>query len=98
MRLSGKQKRLLRALGHHLQPSVQVGKLGLTPEVLKQIEQNLLARELVKIKVLETCPHSRSAIGSGIEQATRAELAQILGRTLLIYRPHPDEPRIRLPG
>ena len=97
MQLSGKHRRFLRALGHHLKPSLSVGKQGVTPELIQQFEQCLLAHELVKVKVLEACSHPRSEVGSSLAEASAGAVAQILGRILLIYRPHPEEPRIKLP-
>ena len=81
MSLDGKQRRKLRALGHHLAVVVQVGQEGVTAGVLAALEQALWDHELVKVKL---------ASGTG------AEVAQVLGRTVLLYKPNPDEPRIEL--
>lgn len=96
MELSGKQKRTLRALGHHLKPATTVGKQGVVDSVVEQVEANLLAHELVKVKVLKTCPQDAGAVAEAITARTGAALAQSMGRTLLLYRPHPDSPTIRL--
>lgn len=96
MTLTGKQKRFLRGLGHKLKSVVQIGKHGVTDAVLAQVEANLLAHELIKIKVLEGGPE-RDACADAICQATGAVLAQGLGRTLLLYRPHPEQPQLKMP-
>jgi len=94
--LTGKQKRYLRGLGHKLKSVVQIGKQGVTDAVLAQVESNLLAHELIKVKVLEGGPE-RDACADAVCRATGAVVAQGLGRTLLLYRPHPEQPRLQLP-
>ena len=98
MELSGKQKRILRGLGHGLRPLVTVGKQGVTAPLIGQVEDCLLAYELLKIRVLETSPLDRKTVADRICQATGGAMAQQLGRTLLIYRPHPEAPQIALPS
>ncbi len=87
-------RRRLRADGHHLSPVVQVGKEGVTEAVLRQLDRALLDHELVKVKVGTETPEDRfasaEALLAGVEGAS---LAQILGRTLLLYRRHPRKPR-----
>ncbi len=87
-------RRRLRAAGHHLSPVVQVGKEGVTEAVLRQLDQALLDHELVKVKVGTESPDDRfgaaDALLSGVPEAS---LAQILGRTMLLYRRHPKKPR-----
>jgi len=96
--LTGKQKRALRALGHHLRPLLSVGKNGTPDPVIAQLEADLLAHELVKVKVLKSCPQMLGDVAATLSESTGAALAQSVGRTLLLYRAHPEEPVIRLPG
>ena len=96
MALTGKQRRALRAMGHHLEPVVQVGHAGITPGVVAALEQALWDHELVKVKLGSEAPGDRKAVASELAQATGAELAQVLGRTLLLYKANPDEPRIEI--
>jgi RNA-binding protein len=97
MELTGRQKRHLRALAHHLKARVAVGKNGLAGGVLEQVEANLLSHELVKVKLLKTCPLDEEACVEAVSGHTGAVLAQRIGRTLLFYRSHPEAPVIRLP-
>ena len=97
MTLTGKQKRFLRGLGHNLKSVVQIGKHGVTDAVLAQVEANLLAHELIKIRVLEGGPE-RDDCAAAVCGATGAVKAQGLGRTLLLYRPHPERPQLELPA
>lgn len=96
---SGPLRRALRAAGHHLSPVVQVGKEGVTGPVLRQLERALLDHELVKVKIGSESPEDRfeaaRALLEGLSEG--AKLAQILGRTVLVYRRHPKKPRFE-PG
>jgi RNA-binding protein len=65
--------------------------------LLEQVEHNLLAAELVKVKVLNTCPQPLAQIATALAGSTGARVAQTIGRTLVLYRPHPEAPAIRLP-
>ena len=95
--LDGRQRRHLRALGHHQKPIVQIGSQGLTPGVLHAVDEALERHELVKVRVASEAPAPADEIGSEIAAGTRSVLAQTIGRTLLFYRPHPKKPRIVLP-
>jgi RNA-binding protein len=90
---SGPLRRALRAAGHHLAPVVQVGKEGATDAVVRQLAQALLDHELVKVKVGTESPEDRFEAADRLAGAAQAQLAQILGRTLLLYRKHPKKPR-----
>jgi RNA-binding protein len=93
--LNGKQRRALRAMGHHLEPVVQVGHGGITPGVVAALEQALWDHELVKVRVGSEAL-DRKAVATELADATGAELAQVLGRTLLLYKANPDQPRIEI--
>lgn len=97
MALTGKQRRHLRALGHHLEPVVQLGKQGLTEGATAAVDQALTQHELVKVRVGTECPDDRDEIAERLGPPLHAEIAQVLGRTLLVYRRHPKEPKIQLP-
>jgi len=96
MALDGKQRRKLRALGHHLAVVVQVGQEGVTGGVIAAVEQALWDHELVKVKVALAGREGRRAAVEDLARATGSEVAQVLGRTALLYKPNPDEPRIEL--
>ena len=95
--LTGRQRRYLRGLGHGLDPVVQVGKGGVTTSVIQAADDALLAHELIKVRRGSECPEDREQVGEALAAATGAEVVQTLGRTLLLYRAHPEEPRIRVP-
>ncbi len=94
--LTGKQVRHLRALGHHLNPVVMIGKDELTPAILDAVEIALNDHELIKIKLQEGCLLDRREVGDALAEATGGAIAQILGKTLLLYRPSENR-KITLP-
>lgn len=95
--LSGRQRRHLRALGHHLRPVVQIGREGVTKALVAQARLQLEAHELIKVKISEAAPDDRHAAAEQLCRETSSALAQVLGRTLLLYRPRAEDPRIALP-
>jgi RNA-binding protein len=95
--LTGKQRRHLRALGHDLRSIVQVGRDGIDEGLVAAIDQALADHELVKVKVAESAALDRHDAATDLASRTRSEVAQVLGNTVLLYRPHPDDPQIKLP-
>lgn len=98
MSLDGKKRRALRALGHHLRPVVQIGHAGITGALVEATEDALAAHELVKVKVLEAAPLDRRRAAVDLAAETRSEVAQVLGRTFLLFRRNPESPKVALPG
>src|SRR5215208_141721 len=86
-------RRALRAAGHRLHPIVQVGKEGVTDPVLRQLGEALDHHELVKVKVGTESPEDRFEVADALGDRAGAQVAQILGRTVLVYRRHPETPR-----
>ncbi len=84
-------------MAHHQKPLVIIGKAGITPNVLKQIDQTLVARELMKVKLPKIYGEERRAMARELAEALNAELIQLMGRIAILYRPNPDEPKIDLP-
>ena len=94
MSLTPKQRRHLRSLGHHLDPVVHVGKDGITPGLVTALDDALETHELVKIRVGQNAVIEKSDAADALAHQTGSEVAQILGNTVLLYRRHPDEPKI----
>jgi RNA-binding protein len=97
MALSGKQRRFLRSLGHHLNPVVQLGKHGITDAVVGAADEAITTHELIKVKRGNECPEPREAVAKTLSEKLSAEIVQELGHTVLLYRQHPKEPQIELP-
>jgi len=95
--LRGAQRRHLRGLAHHLEPIVHVGKVGVTEAVEEAVAMALEQHELIKVKVLEGAPLPRKEVASSMAAAVGAHVVGQLGRIVILYRRHPEEPRIELP-
>jgi len=93
--MTGRQKRHLRALAHPLKPVVNLGKQGLSRETKREIESQLLDHELIKCKVLDSCPLSKKECAEEISTMTEIEVVQIIGKTLILFSPHPEDPKIK---
>jgi RNA-binding protein len=90
---SGDLRRRLRAAGHPLSPVVQLGKLGATDAVIKQIVQAVHDHELIKVKLGTECPETRFEVAEIFAGVPGVKVAQILGRTILLYKRHAKKPR-----
>src|SRR5690606_21999248 len=95
--LTGKQRRHLRALAHGLRPIVQIGKDGIDAGLVKAADQALADHELIKVKVAEGAGLDRHEAADELAAQTHSEVAQVLGNIVLLYRPDPEEPQIKLP-
>ena len=90
---STKLRKALRAAGHHLSPIVQIGKEGVSDALLKELDAQLAVHELVKVRIGTESPEDRFEAADRLGAAVGAQIAQILGRTLLVYRRHPEKPK-----
>ena len=86
-------RRLLRASGHALQAVVQIGKGGTNEAVIAQVAQALLDHELIKVKLAQECPETRFEVAERLGEGPEVNVVQILGRTILLYKRHPKQPR-----
>ena len=94
--LNGKQKRHLRALGHKLKPLIQIGKKDIERAIIEETNAALDHHELIKIKILESSLLDKHEASEALSEACNADVAQILGKTFLLYRPS-KTPTIILP-
>ncbi|MCA0986119.1 ribosome assembly RNA-binding protein YhbY [Guptibacillus algicola] len=95
--LTGKQKRFLRSKAHHLNPIFQVGKSGVNENMVQQIEEALEARELIKVSILQNCDEDRNTVGQELSSEADAELVQIIGNTIVLYKESKENKEIILP-
>ena len=84
--LKGKQKRFLRSQAHHLSPIFQVGKGGLNEAMLDQVNEALEKRELIKVNLLQNTDEVAEDVAAAIEERTGANVVQIIGRVLVVYK------------
>lgn len=95
--LTGKQRRFLRARAHHLSPVLHIGHEGVSAALVKQALVQLQAHELIKVKVGEGAPSGRHATAEELAEATQSDLAQVLGRTFLLFKKRKKDSKINLP-
>lgn len=95
--LTSKQKSYLRSEAHHVQPIFQIGKSGITDAIIKQIEEALEARELIKLSVLQNCEQDKEEIADILAQQDGLEVVQIIGKTIVLYKESKEKKKIVLP-
>jgi len=96
-RLTGKQRSFLRALAHPLKPVVQIGHGGLTAAVLAAIDGALSTHELIKVRITGQEEVDVDELATEVEAGTRSTVAQVIGKTLVVYRARKKDPVIVLP-
>lgn len=84
--ITTKQRATLRSLAQKLEPSMQIGKEGLKPESVTQIEEMLNARELVKIRILRNSDEDIKTLANSVAQKIDAECVQVIGSVFVLYR------------
>lgn len=97
MTLTAKQRAKLRSLAHPLKPVVQIGKEGVTESALAGLLESFNSRELLKVKVQGGAPITAAAAGEEIaNRLPDVHHVQTIGRTVVLYRRHPEKPEIDL--
>ena len=89
--MTGKERAAFRAQANHLEPLFQVGKGGMSDALIKQTDDALRARELIKVKVLlESSPITPRETADELAKATGAEVIQVIGGVIVLYRESPE--------
>lgn len=94
--LTSKQRAKLKSIASTADTIGQIGKLGLNDTTYEQVSQALAARELVKYRVLENCPLSPREAAELLAEKTGAQVVQVIGSRIVLYRPNPEKPVIQL--
>lgn len=95
--MTSKQRAYLRALSNTLTAIFQIGKNGLNENLIKQVDDALEARELIKLTVLETAPEDNYSLAQELSLQTNSVLVQIVGNKVTLYRARKKNPKIQLP-
>lgn len=95
--LSERQRRHLRGLAHPLKPVVRLGNAGLTEAVARETERALVRHELIKVKAPGGDREARDALFEALAARTVSALVHRIGNVAVLYRPHPQLPRILIP-
>lgn len=95
--ITGKQRAYLRGLANNMDPIFQIGKNGIEDTFLKQLEEALEARELIKIKVLENSGLDTREASNEICEKINCEGIQAIGSKIVLYKKSSKKPKIELP-
>lgn len=95
--ITSKQRSYLRGLAHELTPTVYIGKSGLTENIAKEMETGLEMRELVKVKLQESCELTPKDAANELADLLKAEYVQAIGRRFTLYRESKEHKQIELP-
>ncbi|KKD43846.1 ribosome assembly RNA-binding protein YhbY [Listeria seeligeri] len=95
--LTATQKRFLRKEAHSIQPIFQVGKGSVSPNLIIQVKEALEARELIKISILQNCEEDKQTVAEKISSRTGADIVQVIGRTIILYKQSVNKQQIKLP-
>ena len=100
--VSSKQRTHLRSLAHRLEPLVHVGGGGVTDGLRAAVTTALRDHELIKVKLGKSFSGERRPVARDLAQAVQADLVQLIGRVIVLYRPRPakegdQRPRIEFP-
>jgi RNA-binding protein len=88
-KLTAFQKKYLKSLAHDMNPLVHIGKNALTPDVIKKIDAELNAHELIKVKILDSDILPPKETAAEIEKLTRAHVLRVIGKTIVLFRENP---------
>lgn len=95
--MTSKQRAYLKSLASVIDPVLQIGKSSLTPEYIEAVREAFNTRELLKINVLKNCLDDPKEIAQVIADRSGAQVVQVIGRKIVLYKPDKDKPKIVLP-
>jgi len=84
--LNSRQRAQLRGLANTMETIFQIGKGGIGDQLIKQVSEALEARELIKLRVLETSPVSSREAADEIAKKTGADVVQVIGYRFVLYK------------
>ena len=89
--ITSKQRAYLKGLAMTMDPILQLGKGGLTPENTASVDEALAARELIKINVLQNCLEDSRQMAETLAERTRSQVVHVIGRKIVLYREGKDD-------
>ncbi|MCI8362295.1 MAG: ribosome assembly RNA-binding protein YhbY [Clostridia bacterium] len=95
--MTSKERAYLRGLANNIDAIFQIGKGGISDNLISQLSDALEARELIKVSVLETAPANAKLLGNEIAEATNSILVQTVGNKITLYRARKKDSKIVLP-
>ena len=94
--LNSRQRAQLRGMANSYETILQIGKSGITDNTVKQVADALEARELIKLRILETCPTSVRDTANVLAEATEADVVQVIGTRFILYKESKNNKTIKL--
>lgn len=94
--LNSRQRAQLRAMANSMETIFQIGKSGVGENIIKQADEALEARELIKLRILESCPLSVRDAAEEIAAGVGADVVQVIGTRFILYRESKDNKQIKL--
>ena len=95
--ITGRQRSFLKSMANKIDPIFQVGKNGITETFIRQVDDALEAREIIKIKVLNNSMLDAKEVANEVAQQTQSEFVQSIGNKFVIYRESEENKKIDLP-
>ena len=95
--ITTKQRAYLRSLANGIETIMQIGKGGITENLVKTVSDALEAREIVKLSVLETAPYTPKECMEELVPLLGCEAVQVIGRKIVVYRESKENKKIELP-
>ena len=94
--LNSRQRAQLRGMANDMETILQVGKSGITDNTVKQVKDALEARELIKLRILETCPTTVRETADALAEATDSDVVQVIGTRFILYKESKNNKTIKL--
>ncbi len=94
--LNSRQRAQLRAMANDMETILQIGKGGITDNTIKQVKDALEARELIKLRILETCPTTVRETADAVAEATASDVVQVIGTRFILYKESKNNKTIKL--
>lgn len=94
--LTNKQKRQLKSMSNTLEAKYQIGKADLTNSIIDMLDKALIAHELIKVDVLKSCESPLMEIALDLSSKLNAEIVQVIGHKVVLFRQNKENSRIKL--
>ena len=94
--LNSRQRAQLRAMANDMETILQIGKIGINENTIKQVRDALEARELIKLRILETCPTSVRETADTVAKETDSDVVQVIGSRFILYKESKNNKTIKL--
>ena len=94
--LNSRQRAQLRGIANSMETIFQVGKGGINEQLIKQVDEALEKRELIKLRVLETSPITSREAADEIALSVKADVVQVIGSRFVLYKESKDNKTIKL--